>query len=230
VTQSTDAMIRELAATLAPVKPLGRVRDAVLIALGVSLPFYGFWIFSSGVREQFAGGTPPSFVYSIVALLLLAVAAGGVVAGLASAVPGREDAARLGRKVLFAALMLGFLVLGFQLSSRSETWAASILDVSGSSLQCAMAAAMLSIPSALLLGRFTLRGAARHVPISLALALVGGMGVSSAAVHLTCSHPAPIHLILGHGFAPFAGGLATLILASVIAWLAGLLASRTTRI
>jgi hypothetical protein len=113
--------------------------------------------------------------------------------------------------MLLAGLALGVLALGFQWTGAST----SILAVSRSSLQCAMAAGMLAIPSALIAARFTVRGAARNFPIALSLACAGGIGVSSAVIHLTCSHAEPIHLVLGHGFAPFAGGLAILILLSI---------------
>ncbi|MBW2726432.1 MAG: hypothetical protein JRE71_18790 [Deltaproteobacteria bacterium] len=213
MTQSTDAMIRELAADLAPVKPLGRVRDTVLTTLGISLPFYGYWLITSGLREQFRQGGMPDFVYSMVAIALLLIAVGGLAAGLAAVIPGREDDARLGRNILFAGLALGILVLFTQWSLGIT----AVLDVSGPSVQCAMAAGMLAIPSALLVARFTFmaRGAARHFPRALSLACAGGMGVSSGVVHLTCSHADPLHLVLGHAFAPFAGGLVVLIVASI---------------
>lgn len=211
MTQSTEAMIRQLAADLAPVKPLGRVRDTVLAALAISLPFYGYWLITSGVREQFRRGEMPDFVYLVVAIALLLVAVGGLIAGLASAVPGREDDARLGGGVLFAGLTLATLVLAAQWILGTP----AILEISRSSIQCAMAAGMLAIPSALLVARFTVRGAARHFPWALSLACAGAMAVSSAVVHLTCSHAEPIHLVLGHGFAPFAGGLVVLIVVSI---------------
>lgn len=212
MTQSTDEMIRELATNLTPVKPLGRVRDTVFAALGISLPFYGYWLITSGVRDQLRLGEAPDLVYLTVGIAQLLVAIGGLGAGLAAAVPGREDTARLGRGIFLAGLGLGILVLGTQWSAGTGV----ILDVSRSSLQCATAAAMLAVPSALLLARFTVRGAARHFPRSLSLACMGAIGVSSAVVHLTCSHAESIHLVLGHGFAPLAGGLVILIALTLV--------------
>ena len=82
---------------------------------------------------------------------------------------------------------------------------------------------MLAIPSALLAARFTVRGAARHFPTALSLAFIGGMGVSSGVVHLTCSHANPAHLALGHALAPFAGGFVVLIGLSILIGLGPLL-------
>lgn len=216
---STEALIHELAADLPPVKPLGRLRDTIVAALGISLPFYLYWFITSGVRRQFRQGELPDGVYLMVASALLLVAAGGLLAGLAAAIPGREDASQLGRNLFLSGLAAGLSVLGYHWALGST----SVFEVSRSSAQCAMGAAMLAIPSALLVARFTARGAALHFPRALSLACAGGMGVSAGVIHLTCSHADPIHLVLGHALAPFAGGLVVLTGLSIAVGLASLL-------
>ena len=210
--QSTDELIATLSGDLSRVEPLGRLREIALSVLGISLPFYLYWLVSRGLRHQFAAGELPDTVYFEVVGILLLLAAGGIVAGLASSIPGREMAVRLGQGLFVSGLVVGFLVLGFEWI----TGTTSLVEGGLSSLPCVTGAAMLSIPSTFLVTRFILRGAAPDLPVTLALACAGGMGIAAMVVHLTCPNPDAMHLMLGHALAPLVAGLFALFVLSLI--------------
>jgi hypothetical protein len=207
MTRSTEEMIRELSTELPPVKPLGRLRDTVIAGLGIALPIFALWIYNSGLRRQFQRGESPDAIYLLVVCVSLLIATGGVVAGLAAAVPGREVAYRVGRNIFTLGFALGLLALGYQVASG----ATSFMDALGSSLSCIGGATVLGVPAALFAARFVNRGEAARPPLALAQVSIGGVGFSAAVVHLTCSHPDPAHLVLGHGLAPLMGGLVVLL-------------------
>lgn len=212
MSDSTENMIRELAAGLPPVKPLGRLRDAILLALLISLPFDAYWLLSSGLREQFRLGESPDVTFLAVAAILVTLLIGGSLAGLAAAIPGREDAFALGRNLTIGGAVAGGLLFAI-------SWVGSgteIGEVMGSSLQCIIGATTLGVPTSLYLASYVLRGAPVRAPVAIALACAGGIGVSASIVHLTCSHRLAAHLVLGHGLAPIAVGAAVLLSASLV--------------
>lgn len=211
MSRSSEELIRNLSRDLPAVVPMGRLRDTVLVGLGFALPFFAFWIFGSGVREQFLRGETPDGVYLTVACVALLLAVGGLVAGLASAIPGREDAYRLGRNLGLAGLALGIAVLGYQISLGSTSGVEVWSGVWRSSGACATGATVLGLPIALFAARYIVRGFAPRQGLALSLACGGAVGFAAAVVHLTCSYADPLHQIIGHGLAPITGGLVILI-------------------
>lgn len=208
--QSSEDLIAQLSAELAPVKPLARLRDTILAAVGISIPFYLGWVVAKGVRRQLGRGEMPEAEFLMVWGILLLLAAGGLIAGLSAAIPGREAARRLGRNLSLAGLGLSFIAMAYLVFFGG----ASLAESAGAALSCTIWSGLLAVPSALFVARFVVRGAAPQLSRSIALVCAGGIGMSAAVIHLTCSRAEPIHLLLGHGLAPVAGGLVLLIVVS----------------
>ncbi len=210
---STEDLIRELAGDLPAVKPIARVRAIAGIALAASLPVYAWWFSAQGLRHQFVDGEAPGLVYLLATLAMALLAAGGLVFGLTSVIPGREDDARTGRRVFGAGISVAAALFFFQ-------WFAgptSIVEGVRSSFHCATGALWLALPAGIIFGSYVLRGLARSLPAALAAAFTGGMAVAAVMVHLTCPHPDPFHMVLGHALAPLYGGVVLIALTSVFA-------------
>ena len=209
--RSTEDMIHDLARNLPPVTPMRRLREIVVMALGVSLPFYILRLGTAGFNDRLTGSEPPGLVFLLVSAILVLVAVGGLLAGLAGAIPGRETTSRFGMALTLFALAAIAGAFGYSMMFEP----ASIAQAAKGSVACALGAAMLAIPAAWFVTRFVVRGAARAIPSTMALATAGGMGAAAAIIHATCPHPDSLHLILGHGLAPFVGGLIVLTCASI---------------
>ncbi len=204
--RSTDDMIRELSRDLPPVTPMRRLREVALMTLGISLPFCVYRLATSGLNDSMAGIESPSVVFTLVLAILVLVAIGGLVAALAGAIPGREKTSRLGLRLCLVALAVATSALGYALAFEPTPF----VEIAKSSVGCALGAAMLAVPAALFVTRFVVRGAADRISTATGLATAGGMGAAAAVVHASCPHPEALHLVMGHGFAPFAGGLVVL--------------------
>lgn len=209
---STDDLIRELASDLPPVKPLARVRIVVASLLGLSLPVFIWWLTSRGLRHQFEAGEAPTLAYLLATAVMLLLAAGGLLFGLTSVIPGREKEARAGRRLFGAGLGVGVVLFFlYWLSGGSP-----IVETLASSRSCARGSLLLAIPAGLVVAYYVYRGAARSLPVALAASFTGAAGVSALMVHLTCAHPDPFHMVLGHALAPLYGGVALLGLGSLV--------------
>jgi len=213
MSRSTEELIRELAGDLPAVRPLGRVRAVLAFALAVSLPFYAWWYASHGLRHQFVEGQVPGLMYLLAASTLALLAAGGLVCGLTSAIPGRENDARAGRLIFVAGALIALAAL-FVRGFVDET---TLLEGFVSSQGCIRGAVLLSLPAGLVIGRYVMRGAARSRPAALAVGFAGGVGLAAVIVHLTCPHPDALHMVVGHAAAPLYAGVGLMALASVLA-------------
>ena len=219
--RTSEERIRELARDLPPVRPIPPLRAAAAgaVALGLAALAAEWLLGGPGLR---AGGAVTWLSLSYLATLagLVLVALGGGVAALASAVPGREAAARLGMGA--AALGLGLAVAGGLWGFAHGASQAGGEDLMAC-LWCIGRALALGIAPALLACGFIVYAAVRRPGRGTALALAGGVALGAAAVHATCPSNSPLHWVVAHALAP--------VVAAVVltAPLAALLARRTQR-
>jgi hypothetical protein len=192
---------------------MARARTIAGLALAASLPVYVWWFGGQGLRHQLVEGQAPSLVYILAALVMVLLAAGGLVFGLTSVIPGRENDARVGRRIFGLGVGVATALFFFQWFAGST----ALVEGVRSSLHCAAGALWLALPAGIIVGGYVLRGLARSLPAALAAAFTGGMGLAAVMVHLTCPHPDPLHMVLGHALAPLYGGVASIALTSVFA-------------
>jgi hypothetical protein len=198
-----------------PVRPIVRLRVAVvwvgvLWSAGVMV---GVWLELLSWRPVDALLDSP--VSLIVGLGLLATAAGGVIAALASAIPGRESASRHARAAatLGAAVTLG-AGLG-ALTAAASAPPAGLLAGSAGCLARGFGIGLLPVLAACL---YVGRGFAPHPRVSLAWGAAGAVGLGSFAVHASCAMTGAHHVFLGHCLGPlFAGALLAVPLAGFAA-------------
>lgn len=207
MSRSTDDLILRLSGSLPPVKPLRRLRETLLVVVGIPLPVYALWLMTRGIPHGFAQGEAPESLFLAVMSILVLLAGGGLVAGLAAAIPGREGAERIGRVIFWAVSAIGLLLVGYQCLHGTGP----IVKDSLSGIPCALFAAMLSIPSAAMVTRNIMRGAALDRHRAIALACAGSMGVGAVIVHLSCANSEPLHLLAGHALSPLVGGTIVLL-------------------
>ncbi len=205
----THELIRELASDLAPVRPLPRLRSAVLTLVGIWLGVAAFTLAWKGVKPEMWGALLLPIGPGGVVLGLLLAGAGGLVASLALALPGREAAARAGRRLAIAGVLLACLVGGLVLTAGPR--GPSALDA-----PCLVAALAIALAPALAAAWFAGRAAPFH-PLSIALAAATATGALGGAVaQVTCPVHELGHLLWGHAIAP-ALGLVVLTIPLLIA-------------
>ncbi len=203
MSQSTDDFIRALAEDLPPIQPMERLRETLSMALLASLPLSLVWLMTLGLRPELAGSASlPEFYLPIIAILAL-MAAGGLVAGVADAIPGRESTMMAGRWITALGGLAAIGSLGFINSHEMSHQAAS-------SIQCVLGTAFLAVPSVALCARFVARGAGVLRRRAFFFACVGGMALSALVIHLSCPESNAMHLILGHALAPTIGSATAL--------------------
>lgn len=201
--ERTDALIRELARDLTPVRPIppvGRMAAGVLLlwavvaAAGIVVrglhPGFGeALLMEVGAAGVFAG--------------MVVAGVGGVVAALAGAVPGRE---RLARGALAAGLAGLGAAAGVGTLLVVQSPAAGDAPPS-SHLVCLTAALVVAFLPALAAVAFAGRALA-HRPLGVALAAASGTAALGAVTaQASCPWADPVHLMLGHVLAPVAGAV-----------------------
>jgi hypothetical protein len=197
---STEQLMTGLVGDLGPVRQIARLRTVAFGALVLGAVSAGVVIGLRGLRpELIAGHLQPSIL--LVAIGLTIVALGGVVAALGSAVPGREQAARIGLGALFA---------GFVLAAGTSGWVLCSMGVAaweGLGLRCTATALLGGILPAVgllafLVGAFPARPAA-----SVAAAAGGAVGLGGIAAHVSCPATGGLHVFVGHTLAPLVCGV-----------------------
>jgi hypothetical protein len=200
----TEERIRELAARLEPVRPIPPLVALVAAALGLCLAAVAAeWAFGGlGLRvRRDDAWTDPAYLAALAGIALVAFGAFG--AALASAVPGREAAARLGDRVALAGLGLGLAGALWAVAREGPQISAQQLHAS---LHCGLRAFGLGLGATLVGLAFLARAVPRRAALSVALALAGGSALGALVVHLTCPSSSAIHQLLGHTLAPVAAG------------------------
>jgi hypothetical protein len=188
------------------------VRSALAAILGLGLlALAGHWLLG-GPGFRSGSWLRPSYLATLAGLATVAL--GAVGAALASAVPGREAAARLGARTAAVGFVLavGGGIVG--LASDTALWDVDL----GACLSCIRRALGLGIAPTLAACAFILYAAVRRPRRGTALALAGGVALGAAAIHSTCPSDSPLHWILAHALAPVAAiGVFTIPLAALIA-------------
>jgi len=209
--QPTEDLVQELTRDLPPVRPMLRVRVALVGLLLLWGVVVGLDAWLGGAQLSLSWSDPIHFGV----LLGLAVTAGGAtLSALAGAVPGRERVGALGRVVsaLGLALLIGFALWGW-----GAERAGSEDSVLAGSFGCLSHATLLALPPLLVAFGFLLRGVALSPSITAGAAAAGAVGLGAFAVHATCPMTGGLHVLLGHCLAPiFAAGLFALPLAAII--------------
>jgi hypothetical protein len=200
--RSTESLLRELPQNLEPVRPIPRLRSVLLVLLGIFLVVVGVEAWMRGRLPLLVEGAPWSDPPFLTLLAGLALTAGGaIVAALAGAVPGRETAARAGRALGLAGVLL---------ASGGGLWAVLRAELTEpklpivSSLQCLGRASALGLVPALFLCVFLVRAFERRPLLGTGFACVGALALGSVVVHASCPHVGALHVLMGHWASPFA--------------------------
>lgn len=201
---STDALIRELAEDLRPVRPIPPLRWMVGGVLVVWAAVAVVGVALRGMAGDLLPFSGPRAVGAAVFAGLGLTGIGGVVAALALAVPGRE---RLGRGGLVAALVGLALAAGFATLLTLESLGPTGTAPAGSDFSClgvGLAVGFLpALVAVLLAGR-----AAPHRPLVIVLAAAAGTAALGAVTaQASCPYLDPRHLMLGHLLAPAAAAV-----------------------
>lgn len=193
-------LIDELAADLAPVERLPRIRWGLAGALGLwCLVFFAAsWMHDPpvDVRARLASnGT-----WAAISMGLMLAALAGAIAGLAGAVPGREDLERRARWVGLGGLVLAVVVGVY------ATFVAIGVDrveapISQDAWCFAVGASIGLVPGAVLLA-FVRQGHVLRPGRDAMLLLVGSFSLGALAVQVVCQHDGARHMLLGHAVMP----------------------------
>lgn len=202
---STARLVDGLARDLRPVRRLPRLRSVACALVGLWGAVAGLVLWGTGARGDLPGLLLVDPLYAAVLAGLLTAAIGGSLAALASGVPGRQRAVRVGGAVALGglAVALGACVAGLVAEHAAPGWPTA------TDRTCFRHATLFGLAPAVALLAFALRGWVER-PLRAALAtVVGGSAVGAAILHLVCPAPvAPAHLLLGHVLVPVALGLA----------------------
>jgi hypothetical protein len=203
--RSTEDLVQQLARDLPPVKPIARLRVAVSAVVGLWFAAVVVTVLAAGELPRVGEADFWSNPVTVAILLGLATAAGGaVVAGLASAIPGRESLVRAGQiEALVAAVWLVGWGLWAAVGSAHEPLA-SLLVGSGICLGHGFA---FAIPAALAACIYLSRGAPQHRKIASAGVAAGAAGLGALAVHTLCDVAGGFHVLLGHCLTPILAAL-----------------------
>ncbi len=203
--RSTEDLVQQLARDLPPVKPIARLRVAVSAVVGL-------WFAAAVAMVLMTGELPlvgtaafwSSPVTVAILLGLAAVAAGAVVAGLASAIPGREPLARTGQ---LGAVVAAVWLIGCGLWSAVGSQPGPLSSLLAGSASCLGHAFALAIPAALVACVYLSRGAPQHRKIAAGGVAAGAAGLGALAVHTICSVAGGFHVLLGHCLTPIIAAL-----------------------
>jgi hypothetical protein len=199
----SEALIRELARDLRPVRPIPPVHRVVAGLLGVWLAVAAVGVALLGWKADLGALLAQRAVLSV-SLGLVAAGLGGLVAAVALGVPGRERLARgallCGGAGLAVAAGVGTLLL---LRSPAVEPGAPL----ESDLHCLLVASAVALLPALGVVAFAGR-AAPHRPLVLAVAAAAGtVALGTVAAQASCPYADLRHLLMGHALAPALGAL-----------------------
>lgn len=200
----TRDLIGALADDLTPVRPIASLR-AVGMAIVVA------WLAVAGVGVAVLGLRPdwidvflmPSGIAVIFGSLGLA-GLGGIVAALATAVPGREALARVGLGVGLLGLALSAGLASMMVAQHPPAqWS----GLGSSELRCLAVACAIGLLPALGVVAFVGRAAAFRPLAAVLGAAAGTAALGAVAAEASCPTSDPVHMLLGHVLGPVAGVL-----------------------
>lgn len=205
--QSTDERIHELVQDLRPVRPIPPLRAASAAVVGIFLLIVaGDWLLGGFTLRPGtdAAWSHPSYLAALFGLVLVAI--GAASAALASAVPGREGALRLGVRVGALGLLVA-VAGGLRGLVRSDPQFSK--QEIAACVSCMSRAVQLGIASTVLACAYIVHAAMRRPS--------AGAALGAAAVHTTCPSDSALHQLVAHTLAPlFAAALLTVPLAALL--------------
>jgi hypothetical protein len=204
--RSTTALIHELSSELEPVRPIPRLRE-------VAAAFTGLWLVNAAFAAWLRGPRPDLMNvflhgpgYTVVMFGLCLVAIGGVMAGLAFAVPGREGVWRSGLMVLAAGGALG-VIPGALLAIYDPLPGTHPCEL-GTDLRCLTFTVVRAVFPCVALVAFLRRSNPERPSFGLAAMLIGSLAGAAMLSHLVCGESMPRHVVLTHALGPVAVGAA----------------------
>jgi len=205
MSEGTIQLIQKLSRALRPVQRIPRLRHA---AGGVVL----LWLAAGtlalalrGLRPDLFQQLDPAGAFVVILAGLGLIAFAGVMAALATSVPGRGMAVQVSLCVGLAGVMLaggvgGLLVL-------REAGPVPVACPFETDLACFTLACLLSLPPALGVLTFISRGSPYRPLIAVLAATTGSVALGALLVHVSCPESNPRHVILAHALAPLGGAL-----------------------
>jgi hypothetical protein len=204
VSESTEHLIRDLTRDLAPVQRLPGIGWVAASVLAAALLLIGL----SAALMLLAGRDLPRSglqAYDLLAVFAhLVLAAGALTVALASCIPGRDPAVRLGTWVAAAGVALSLLAAWLLLGTRP---AGSLsLPFARDSLWCTLVAVLPALVPAAIITVFASWGAPHRPLRSLMFGALAVVAFASLPGELSCENQAWLHKLAGHLLAPLTGG------------------------
>ena len=223
MSRSPEMLISELSRGLQPVRRAARLRNVAALAVALALGAGVVAVLSWSLNEAFQGLRPaPRYWVAIAGML--AFAAGGVTAALASSIPGNDRLVRAGVVCMAAGAVLTvvssalFLLMISDGAPGGTFW--SML-----SLTCLGKSSLVAVPAAILLAVFAARGYPHRPGLTVGFGALGGVAFGSLPVAMSCGAESIFHIVFGHLLAPASAGV---VLWGVL-WLAYRLMNRAPR-
>lgn len=212
--RDTEALLRDLARDLSPVRTLPRLRTAAAVVLALA-GIGASWAVqrTGGLRADLASTMRNDLVFAAIAGGLALLALGLTVGAAALAVPGRSGAARRALGVAATGAALAFLLGPASIVAVHDAhWhGPSRLDVG-----CLAKGLVAGSLASLALVAFVTWAAPRRRSVAVSLAAAAGAAFGGLAMHAVCPAPDPLHWLYGHAAAPWMAALAILALAPLL--------------
>lgn len=198
----TRAFARELARDVSPVERVARLRTAALRVLAVWGVVSAAFLAWKGLSESSRDAERLLSGFGAVLGGLSLVGLGGLVAALATAVPGREPTARMASALLALGLLVAVGLGGLLLRADPAAAAPATLR---SDVTCLIVAGIVAVLPSLGALLYVVRAApARPLATLLGVGL-GCVALGAFTAQLGCADPALRHLLVGHALAPVLG-------------------------
>lgn len=198
----TEALIRELAARVEPVKPVGHPLSSFGAWTVVAAAWIAVAVTAVGVRTDFAAASrTPAFALGL--LLPLALGLGAAAAACVSSIPGRNNR--------WWALIPAAVVASWLLFVGAGALSADHGHV-GAGLRCIRNLAAFSLPPGLLLYLMLRRGAPLERGAVGMLATVGTSALAHVGTRFVCHNDGALHVLVWHcSFVLLLGGIGILL-------------------
>jgi len=191
---STERLIDELTHDLPPVRRVPPLRWALVAVLAIWSGLVGAVLLASGGRVGLFAELVSSPIFGGVGLGLLVTAVGATAAAIASGVPGREAAVRLGMGAALAGAIGGVVCCLVGIASVGLGFGSPV----ATDAVCLGYTALFSLVPAFTVGLLVLRSWVARPLLAAALALLGTAALGALTSQLSCPFAGPRHLLLGH--------------------------------
>ncbi len=197
------SLIQQLAANLPPVQRIPRLRRVAgrALLLAAATTALGLLVLGPRVDLLCLIGRDLGFSAALAGLVLVGL--GGVLAGLAAAVPGRVLLWRVGIGLGVAGVLIPAGVAALLLANGLTPGEPPLR----SDAACLATSYLLALPAAVAVLAFVARGAPTRPGLAVLAATSGAVAIGAVALHLTCPYDGLRHVLLAHALAPVSGGL-----------------------